>query len=136
MTRPHVRRAARWLIEKQNEDGGWGETCETYEDPSQAGRGPSTASQAAWALLALLATEPAGYVLQARAVERGISYLVERQEEYGQWDEPQFTATSFPSDFYIPTQVPPVPELLASDGSWAVQGGPRDNRQSLVHRQA
>lgn len=101
MTRPHVRRAARWLVERQNEDGGWGETCASYEDPRLAGRGPSTASQTAWALLALLAAEPGGDGLQAQAVERGVSYLVDHQEENGQWDEPYFTATGFPGDFYI-----------------------------------
>jgi squalene-hopene/tetraprenyl-beta-curcumene cyclase len=101
MTRPHVRRALRWLVEKQNEDGGWGETCESYEDPRLAGGGPSTASQTAWALLAMLVAEPADDGLQARAVEQGISYLVEHQEENGQWDEPHFTATGFPGDFYI-----------------------------------
>jgi len=101
MTRPYVRRAVRWLIDRQNEDGGWGEGCESYEDPRLAGRGPSTASQTAWALLALLAAEPGGDDLQARAVERGVSFLVERQEEDGQWDEPYFTGTGFPGDFYI-----------------------------------
>ncbi len=101
MTRPYVRRAVRWLIERQNEDGGWGESCESYEDPRLAGRGPSTASQTAWALLALRAARPGGDDAQARAVERGVSYLVGRQEEDGQWDEPQFTATGFPGDFYI-----------------------------------
>ncbi len=101
MTRPHVRRAARWLHERQNEDGGWGETCASYEDPRLAGRGPSTASQTAWALLALLAAEAGGDGLQAQAVERGVSYLVDHQEENGQWDEPYFTATGFPGDFYI-----------------------------------
>ena len=101
MTRPYVRRAVRWLIQKQNEDGGWGETCESYEDPRLAGIGPSTASQTAWALLALLAAERGDDGLHQQAVERGVSYLVERQEEDGQWEEPQFTATGFPGDFYI-----------------------------------
>jgi squalene-hopene/tetraprenyl-beta-curcumene cyclase len=100
MTRPYVRRAVRWLVERQNGDGGWGETCESYTDARLAGRGPSTASQTAWALLALLAA-PDGDGAYAHAVERGVSYLVERQEEDGQWEEPQFTGTGFPGDFYI-----------------------------------
>ncbi len=37
----------------QNEDGGWGEDARSYDDPHWIGRGPSTASQTAWALLAL-----------------------------------------------------------------------------------
>jgi squalene-hopene/tetraprenyl-beta-curcumene cyclase len=101
MTQPRVRRAARWLIEKQNEDGGWGEACESYENAGLAGCGPSTASQTAWASLALLAAESGDDGLQEQAVDRGISYLVERQEEDGQWEEPCFTGTGFPGDFYI-----------------------------------
>ena len=48
-----VRRAVRWLERHQNEDGGWGEDARSYDDPRWIGRGASTASQTAWALLAL-----------------------------------------------------------------------------------
>jgi len=48
-----VRRAVRWLEEHQNADGGWGEDPRSYDDAGWIGRGPSTASQTAWALLAL-----------------------------------------------------------------------------------
>ncbi len=43
----------RWLERVQNDDGGWGEDCRSYDDPAWIGRGESTASQTAWALLAL-----------------------------------------------------------------------------------
>ncbi len=43
----------RWLEDHQNDDGGWGEDCRSYDDPAWIGRGASTASQTAWALLAL-----------------------------------------------------------------------------------
>ena len=102
MSAPRVRRAVRWLIERQNEDGGWGEGCDSYADPRLAGRGPSTASQTGWALLGLLAAAPGREDgLAESAIERGVRYLVERQEEDGQWEEPQFTATGFPGDFMI-----------------------------------
>jgi squalene-hopene/tetraprenyl-beta-curcumene cyclase len=55
MGRSYVRRAVRWLLARQNEDGGWGESCASYVDRAAIGRGPSTASQTAWALLGLLA---------------------------------------------------------------------------------
>ncbi|MFQ5813606.1 MAG: squalene--hopene cyclase [Anaerolineae bacterium] len=108
MSQPWVQAAVRWLIDHQNEDGGWGETIESYADPGLAGQGPSTASQTAWALLALLAAlpssdgpaSPAGRRTEA-ALQRGVRYLVETQEEDGQWEEPYFTATGFPSDFMI-----------------------------------
>ena len=102
MSSPCVRRAVRWLVERQNEDGGWGESCDSYTDSRLAGRGPSTASQTAWALLGLLTAGPSqDDGLVETAVERGVGYLVETQEEDGQWEEPYFTATGFPGHFYI-----------------------------------
>lgn len=94
--KPAIRRAVAWLEEHQNPDGGWGEDLRSYDDPSLAGRGVSTASQTAWALLALLAAGEAG-----PAVEAGIRWLAENQRPDGTWDEPQFTGTGFPGDFYI-----------------------------------
>jgi squalene-hopene/tetraprenyl-beta-curcumene cyclase len=91
-----VRRAVRWLESHQNLDGGWGEDCRSYHDPDWIGRGESTASQTAWALLAL---DAAGE--RSPAVRRGVRWLVEAQRPDGSWDEPQFTGTGFPSDFYI-----------------------------------
>src|SRR6185369_3823620 len=54
-----VRRAVRWLAENQNRDGGFGEGCESYVDATARGRGSSTPSQTAWALLALVAADRA-----------------------------------------------------------------------------
>ena len=94
---PQVRRAVMWLRAHQQPDGGWGEGCESYADPSQRGAGPSTASQTAWALMALIAVGEA----EAEATTRGVQYLIERQRADGSWDEPQFTGTGFPTDFMI-----------------------------------
>ncbi|MER6004142.1 squalene--hopene cyclase [Nonomuraea angiospora] len=93
---PSVRRAVAWLERHQNDDGGWGEDLRSYRDPAWIGRGASTASQTAWALLALLAAGEC-----SPAVERGVRWLVERQRPDGTWDEPYFTGTGFPGDFYI-----------------------------------
>ena len=97
MRAPYVRRAVEWLLEHQNEDGGWGEKVEGYYDPVWRGRGPSTASQTGWSLLALLA---AGEV-DHEATARGIDYLMRTQREDGRWDEPYYTGTGFPTDFMI-----------------------------------
>ena len=91
-----IRRAIRWLEDRQNADGGWGEDCRSYDDPAWRGRGASTASQTAWALLGL---DAAG--ARPAAVRRGVRWLVDTQRDDGSWDEPQFTGTGFPSDFYI-----------------------------------
>ncbi|MGH2891130.1 MAG: squalene--hopene cyclase [Solirubrobacteraceae bacterium] len=93
---PAFRRAVAWLEAHQNDDGGWGEDLRSYRDPAWIGRGTSTASQTAWALLAL---DAAGE--RSEAVTRGVDWLVDRQLADGGWDEPQFTGTGFPGDFYI-----------------------------------
>ncbi len=93
---PAIRRAVRWLESRQNPDGGWGEDLRSYEDPAWRGRGTSTASQTAWALLALLAAGERGPI-----AERGIDWLARTQLPNGDWDEPEFTGTGFPGDFYI-----------------------------------
>ena len=61
---PAVARAVAWLESRQNADGGWGESNDSYQDPGLAG-GPeaSTPYQTAWALLGLLA---AGQAQQRR----------------------------------------------------------------------
>ncbi len=96
-SKPCIRRAVAWLEEHQNPDGGWGEDLRSYDDPSLAGRGASTASQTAWALLALLAAGEHG----SAATERGVRWLAQTQRADGSWDEPEYTGTGFPGDFYI-----------------------------------
>ena len=93
---PRIRRAVRWLEEHQNGDGGWGEDIRSYSDKEWAGRGESTASQTAWALLALHAAGE-----HSDVARRGLLWLVDTQRSDGTWDEPYFTGTGFPSDFYI-----------------------------------
>ncbi len=96
--KPVIRRAVSWLIAHQNTDGGWGEDLRSYADRDWAGRGESTASQTAWALLALLA---AGGGDAMASAGRGVAYLAATQRADGTWDEPLFTGTGFPGDFYI-----------------------------------
>ena len=93
---PSIRRAVRWLEHHQNQDGGWGEDARSYRDPAWIGRGSSTASQTAWALLALHAAGE-----RSEATERGVRWLIDTQRPDGTWDEPQYTGTGFPGDFYI-----------------------------------
>jgi squalene-hopene/tetraprenyl-beta-curcumene cyclase len=94
--KPPIRRAVAWLERHQNEDGGWGEDLRSYDDPSWIGRGASTPSQTAWALLALLAAGE-----RSPAVDAGVRWLVDNQRPDGNWDEDNFTGTGFPGDFYI-----------------------------------
>ncbi len=94
---PAIRRAVRWLESVQNDAGGWGEDLRSYRDRGWVGHGTSTASQTAWALLALLSAGER----EAASVERGVEWLARTQAEDGSWDEPYFTGTGFPWDFSI-----------------------------------
>lgn len=98
MRQPYIRRAVQWLIDHQNADGGWGESCRSYEEPEvYRGVGKSTASQTAWALMGLMA---AGIVRHS-SVARGVTYLLRTQNASGTWYEPEFTGTGFPKYFFI-----------------------------------
>ncbi|MEH2219510.1 MAG: squalene--hopene cyclase [Nostoc sp.] len=96
-----IERGAAWLVACQNPDGGWGETCRSYDDPSLKGKGNSTASQTAWALIGLLAAGEATGKLALDAIEQGIAYLVATQKPDGTWFEADFTGTGFPRHFYL-----------------------------------
>ena len=92
MSQPYIARAADFLVARQQDDGGWGESCGSYMDPSLSGRGKTTASQTAWALMGLIA---AGRAQDRDAIERGQAFLFERQSA-GTWNEPEYTGTGFP----------------------------------------
>ena len=90
-------RALSWLRAVQKPDGSFGESVQSYDDPSTKGHGPSTASQTAWGLIGLLAGSDTG----DPAIQRAVSYLVSRQNSDGSWSEEEFTGTGFPSVFYL-----------------------------------
>ncbi len=97
MSQPYIRKAVDWLLSVQLADGGWGERCDTYDDPSRKGLGPSNPSQTAWALIGLLAAGEGNHP----ATRRGIHYLMERQTTDGTWEEEDWTGTGFPRVFYL-----------------------------------
>ena len=97
MTQDWIMRARDWLESCQNEDGGWGESPASYDDPSLKGCGESTASQTAWAIMGLCACGD----LHRKSIVAGIDYLVRTQNRDGSWTEPQTTGTGFPNVFYL-----------------------------------
>lgn len=97
LSQERFQRAADWIRQCQNTDGGWGESCYSYDDPSTKGKGPSTASQTAWALMALMAAGD----FETAEFQRGIQYLVNSQLPDGSWKEDFFTGTGFPKVFYL-----------------------------------
>jgi squalene-hopene/tetraprenyl-beta-curcumene cyclase len=97
MRLPYIRRAVAWLKTSQNADGGWGESLRSYDDTQFKGIGRSTASQTAWAVMALIS---AGEVTSSE-VAAGVQFLLDEQELDGTWGETQYTGTGFPRVFYL-----------------------------------
>ncbi|MBP9901637.1 MAG: squalene--hopene cyclase [Verrucomicrobiota bacterium] len=97
MSEPWLQKAKRWLESVQRPDGGWGERCNTYDDPVFKGQGPSTASQTAWAVMGLCAFgDP-----DLPSLRCGIQYLIRMQNGDGSWTEDEITGTGFPKVFYL-----------------------------------
>ena len=92
----HVLRGGEWLRSVQNPDGGWGESCESY-DADAFVPAPSTPSQTAWALMGLLA----GGDTSSDSVHQGFEYLISTQQADGTWEEEAATGTGFPGVFYL-----------------------------------
>ncbi|MBB3104721.1 squalene--hopene cyclase [Azomonas macrocytogenes] len=104
MSQPWIRKSIDWLKAKQHADGGWGETNDSYLDPTLRGSngGVSTAHTTAWALLGLLAAGE----YACEAVRRGIQWLLDDQQaagerEAGLWYHPSYNAPGFPRVFYL-----------------------------------
>jgi squalene-hopene/tetraprenyl-beta-curcumene cyclase len=86
-----------WLESVQHEDGGWGERCNTYDDPVFKGQGPSTASQTAWAVMG------SARVRRSLSSQRAAGHRVPgpHAERRRRWTELETTGTGFPKVFYL-----------------------------------
>jgi len=134
MDQPFIRRAVAWLLSRQNPDGGWGESCFTYDDPRTGGMGKSTASQTAWALLALMHAGEAAHPSVARGMQfllgqqnaagldpaspvmrKAVDWLVSIQNADGGWGE---DGTSYKLDYNGYERAPST----ASQTAWALIG--------------
>jgi squalene-hopene/tetraprenyl-beta-curcumene cyclase len=93
---PHMRRAGEWLRAIQNPDGGWGESCASYDNAIYTAA-ESTPSQTAWALMGLIASGDT----TSSSVRNGVDYLARTQAADGSWAEELATGTGFPKVFYL-----------------------------------
>jgi squalene-hopene/tetraprenyl-beta-curcumene cyclase len=132
--RDAIDRAVSWIVAMQNRDGGWGESCHSYEDESFAGIGSSTPSQTAWAVMTLQWAGSGGHA----AAQRGLQHLRETQRADGTWDERHFTGTGFPRDFYLNYHMYrhlfPLMALAMDRSPRSAQGGILPESQHLTVR--
>ncbi len=96
---PYLQRSLKFFLNRQNDDGGWGESCDSYAVGRAPTKDPSTPSQTAWALLALAEFRDQTDEV-ADAIDRGIAFLKSRKTSDG-LKENEFTGTGFPQHFYL-----------------------------------
>ncbi|MBM3706689.1 MAG: squalene--hopene cyclase, partial [Actinobacteria bacterium] len=97
-------KAFQWLQNCQNPDGGWSESCQSFEMEKYIGLNESTPSQTAWALSGLLALNKFRIGNNSSVntiINRGINYLLNVQNINGSWEEEYFTGGGFPRAFYL-----------------------------------
>lgn len=104
--------AVDWLLARQNEDGGWGETIASYRDPSQAGIGPSAPTLTAHTVLALLA-----FGGHAEAADRGVRWLLAAEAPDG-WRDPEPVAVLLPPDLFYTEPLVPLYTVMRALGAW------------------
>ncbi len=107
-----VQRAGAWLKSIQKDDGSFGETANSYIDPSLKSQGVSTPSQTAWGAMAILSI----FGSEDPQVIAAMSWLASRQldaasaadprvnpdgDPAGSWVELEMTGTGFPRVFYL-----------------------------------
>jgi squalene-hopene/tetraprenyl-beta-curcumene cyclase len=120
----HMLRATEWLRSIQNADGGWGESCTSY-DNAVFTPAASTPSQTAWALMGLIA----GGDTASESVRKGIDYLVSTQRRDGDWDQDAFTGTGFPKVFYLNYHLYRLYFPLIALASFVKAGGAQPERK-------
>lgn len=96
LTAAWVQDAVRWVLSKQNPDGGWGEDPASYADAARAGEGPSMAPLTGLVLQALLDVG----LGDSDAVARGVAWLLARQRPDGTWPNDDYLHTNVPPDTY------------------------------------
>jgi len=90
-TDPALRLACRWLLDRQREDGGWGEHHSGCLPGTYVEHEESQVIQTAWALIALLEAGDSNWA----ALSRGAQFLLRTQQEDGGWPKQDMAGVFF-----------------------------------------
>ncbi len=88
---PAVRLACRWLLDRQREDGGWGEHHSGCLTGRYVAHEESQVIQTAWALIALLEASDSNWT----AIVRGVRFLLDIQDADGGWPKQDMAGVFF-----------------------------------------
>ena len=88
---PALHSACRWLLERQRQDGGWGEHHSGCLTGRYVPHEESQVIQTAWALIALLEAGESNW----SAISRGARYLLDTQEADGTWPKQDMAGVFF-----------------------------------------
>lgn len=93
-----VQRGVKFLLSKQNADGGWGEGPASYRSEGQAGVGPTMLPLTGLVLQALVDAGEG----DSDAVKRGVRLLLDAQRADGTWANGEYLHVNIPPDtFYV-----------------------------------
>lgn len=93
---PAIKKGIKWLLDIQNIDGGWGESCLSDKVKRYVPLHASTPSQTAWALDALTAA----YTKPPMALEKGVEALLQSLERRD-WTYTYPTGAGLPGSVYV-----------------------------------
>lgn len=82
---PLVQNAVDFLLSKQMDDGGWGESYLSSESEVYVHAKKSTVVQTSWALISLILSKPPARIVEA--IDRGIALIMSRQGRTGEWPQ-------------------------------------------------
>ena len=88
---PAVRLACQWLLDRQREDGGWGEHHSGCLTGRYISHEKSQVIQTAWALIALLEARNSSWT----AISQGVRFLVDTQDAEGGWPRQDMAGVFF-----------------------------------------
>jgi prenyltransferase beta subunit len=113
---PTVEAGVNWLVVHQQESGGWGEAAPPKDEHNEMVPAAASAIQTAWAVSALVATGRA----MDNAALLGIQFLVETQEEDGDWHDVQFTLRDPLTEKWYRNDLFSAAESLSALARWAI----------------